>query len=67
MIEIRIWTHIGHPSVRVDRDTLDRMQIDAEAEATGNYRVLWCTDEERDLVINWSNVIMLESPMHPMP
>ena len=63
MIEIKIWTHVGHPRVRVDDNTLTQMQADAEAKAVGRYTVLWCTDEEKTLVINWDNVIMLESPM----
>ena len=62
MIEIKIWTHIGHPFVKVDAQTLSRMQKDAEARSVGRYSVLWCTDEERVMVINWDNVIMLESP-----
>jgi len=61
-IEIKIWTHIGHPFVKVDASTLAQMQTDAKAEVIGRYTVLWCTDEEKILVINWSNVIMLESP-----
>lgn len=65
MIEVAIWTHIGHPYVRVDNDTLSQMKWDAEAGATGTYRVLWCNDEKRTLVINWSNVIMLEYLTYP--
>ena len=62
MTEIRIWTHIGHPSMKVDASTLAQMQTDAKAKAVGRYSVLWCTEEERILVINWSNVIMLNYP-----
>lgn len=64
-IEIAIWTHIGHPYVKVSQFILDRMQEDARNQATGSYRVLWCTGEERILTINWRNVIMLESSAIP--
>lgn len=63
MIEIKIWTHIGHPAVRVFAATLEQMHADAEAGAIGSYIVQRkSTEEVRTLVINWANVIMLDYP-----
>ena len=62
MIEIKIWTHIGHPFVKVDMDTLAQTQADMMQGATSKYYVIWSNGRERTLIINWANVIMLECP-----